>query len=373
MIYFDNAATSFIKPKIVKNAVIEAINFYTANPGRSGHTLSQRVAEKIFDTREKVKDFFGAKHHSLIFTKNCTEALNLAILGTLKNGDHVIVSCYEHNSILRPLEHKKSEGVEVSVLWCDLKDFKSELEKNIRSNTKLVITTMVSNVTGDVCDVSNVAKICKKYNLLYLVDGAQASGHMCINLEKLGVDMFAFAGHKGLLATTGVGGLIVRDGVKLNPIMYGGTGTYSEDLSQPIDSVEGFESGTIATIPILSLSAGVDFLNKNFEKIIKIEQNLSKYLYKMLKKLNFLEIYSSEDSLNVVSFNIKNMDSIMVANVLNEDYNICVRAGLHCAPLIHKKLGTLERGAVRVSLDYNNTKEEIDYLIYALKNINRDV
>lgn len=369
MIYFDNAATSFYKPKEVKISVINAMEKLTANPGRSGHNLSQNVAEEIFETRENVKDFFGAKNYELIFTKNCTEALNLAILGTLKKGDNVITTCYEHNSVLRPLEFLKTMGVEVTILDCDLKEFHKVFFKSIKPNTKLVITTMVSNVTGDMCDVYAVAKICKQHNIKYLIDGAQASGHLEIDLNKIGADMFAFAGHKGLLSITGVGGLIVKNMKNLTPITYGGTGTESVNLTQPTGSLEGFESGTIPTIPIISLNAGVKFLKKNFPKIIDKEQKLSQYLVNSLKNLKFLTIYSTNETKNVISFNIGQIDSMLLANFLNEKFGICVRSGLHCAPLVHKKLNTLEQGAVRVSLDFNNTFEELDYFINVLKEI----
>jgi len=369
MIYFDNAATSFYKPDSVKKIVNQAINSLTANPGRSGHKLSQKVALKIFETREIVKNFFGAENYSLIFTKNCTEALNLAIMGLLNSGDHVIATCYEHNSVLRTLEYLKTQGVEVDIITCDMIDLEKELPKKIKPNTKLVVTNMVSNVTGEVCDINIIGKICKENNILYLVDGAQSSGHIKIDLENSNVDMLTFAGHKGLLAISGVGGLLVRDLKFLKPILFGGTGTESENLNQPKNSVEGFEAGTIPTISILSLKAGIEFLQKNFEIILKKEQKLSEYLYFELKKLKFLTIYSTNSSQNVFSFNIKNMDSSIVANELSEKFNICVRSGLHCAPLIHKKLKTQETGAVRVSLDFNNTFDEIDKLIKALKEI----
>ena len=369
MIYFDNAATSLIKPKNVKNSVLEAVNNFTANPGRSGHLKSVQTAEKIFKTREIVKEFFNAKNYSLVFTKNCTEALNLAVQGFLKKGDHVITTCYEHNSVLRPLMSLKKIGVEVSILNCDLKDFAMCMQSEIKPNTKMVISTYVSNVTGDVCDIEEVGNICKKYGIIYLVDGAQACGHIKIDLTKVNVDMLAFAGHKGLLSITGVGGLLVKDLSKLNPILMGGTGTVSEKLTQPNTYEEDFEAGTIPSIPIISLGAGVEFLNKNFNYILEKEQKLSKYLYNSLKNLNFLEIYSKNNSLNVFTFNIKGLDSSMVANVLNEKYKIAVRAGMHCSPLIHKKLGTEKLGAVRVSLDYNNEFYEIDFLIKALKEI----
>ena len=369
MIYFDNAATSFYKPKEVMEEINNSLNKLTANPGRSGHFLSIKAMLKVYETRENIKRFFNAKSHNVIFTKNCSEALNIAIFGLLKKGDHVIATCYEHNSVLRPLESLKEKGVEVSILNCDLKDFYKEFESEIKPNTKLVITTMISNVTGELCDVFSVGKICKQHSILYLIDAAQACGHVDINFEKLNVDILTFAGHKGLLGITGVGGLLIKENINLNHFMYGGTGTNSIDLNQPKEIPEGFEVGTIPTISIFSLNGGINFLTKNFEKIIKKEEKLSKYLYFSLKKLKFLEIYSKIDSVNVFSFNIKNMDSMQVANILNEKYGICVRSGLHCAPLIHKKLKTEEQGAVRVSLDFNNSYKEIDCLIYALKDI----
>ena len=369
MIYFDNAATSLYKPAHVKRAVMDAMEKYTANPGRSGHIKSMEVAEKIYDTREAVKEFFNGSNHEVIFTKNCTEALNLAISGLLKSGDHVIASCYEHNSVLRVLEHLKSIGVEVSIISSDLYEFADNLEREIKENTKMVICTMVSNVTGEYSNSEKIGEICKLYKLIYLADGAQASGHMLVDLKKSNIDMFAFAGHKGLLSITGAGGLMVKNGIELNPLMFGGTGTDSENLIQAKAIPEGYESGTIPSIPIISLGAGIEYINKNFLKIIEKEEDLSKYLYHSLKKLNFLTIYSKFDTKNVVSFNMKNIDSSYLADVLNEKYSICVRAGLHCAPLIHKKLKTTKTGAVRVSIDFNNEYLEIDKLVLALKTI----
>ena len=369
MIYFDNAATSLLKPYSVKRAVIDALDNYTANPGRSGHFRSMMVAEKIFDTREMLKHFFNANDYEVLFTKNCTEALNLAILGTLKAKDHIIVSCYEHNSVLRTLEHLKKDGIEVTMIYSDLNDFSNHLEESIKVNTKMVICTMVSNVTGESSDVESIGNFCQKHKLIYLADGAQASGHIKIDLTNSNIDLFCFAGHKGLMSITGVGGLVVKKGIKLSPIMFGGTGTESENLNQPDAIPEGFEAGTLPSIPIISLKAGVEFLEKNFSKIIEKEEKLTNYLYNSLKNLKFLTIYSKDDSKNVISFNMKNLDSSYLADLLDEKFQICVRAGLHCAPLIHKKLDTINTGTVRVSLDYNNRFEEIDRLVYALKSI----
>ncbi len=369
MIYFDNSATSLIKPDSVKRIVTRAMNSLTANPGRSGHVFSQKVASAIFETREKLKTFFHAEDYEIVFTKNCTEALNLAIFGCLNAGDHVICTCYEHNSVLRPLRYLRGVGIDTTIVEDDLSSVGENIEKYIKSNTKMIITNCVSNVTGEICDISKVGEICKSHGILYLVDGAQSSGHLDVDIKKCNIDMYAFAGHKGLLSITGVGGLVVKRGLHLKPIIYGGTGTMSENLEQPNDLPEGLEAGTIPSIPIISLGAGIEFLMKNFENIQKIEQKLSKYMLNSLKKLKFLEIYSKEDSLNVFSFNMQGIDSSELANILNDKYDICVRSGLHCAPLVHKKLGTLKRGAVRVSIDFNNTMEEIDYLITALKSI----
>lgn len=368
MIYFDNSATSFYKPDIVKKTITNAINNYTANPGRSGHILSQRVAEKVYEVREKIKEFFKADGYNVIFTKNCTEALNLAILGSLKTGDHVITTCYEHNSVLRPLEKLKAKGVEVTIIRGEMREMADKIKNEIRENTRLVITTHVSNVTGDMCDIDSVGRICKDRGVLYLVDGAQSSGHIKIDLNKSNVDMFSFAGHKGLLGIAGVGGLIVRDSARLDPILFGGTGTDSANLIQPVDTIEGFESGTLPTIAILSIGAGVEYLSKNFENIIKKEEKLSKYLYFSLKNLDFLKIYSKVTTSNIVTFNVDGYDSATIANLLNDE-SICVRSGLHCAPLVHEYLGTLDSGAVRVSIDFNNSVEEIDRLVRVLKKI----
>ena len=369
MIYFDNAATSFVKPQLVCDAVNFALKNYTANAGRSGHKPAQQTAEIVYNTREIIKKFFNASNYDVIYTKNCTEALNLAIFGTLTKGDHVITTCYEHNSVLRPLENLKTKGVEVTVLDCNLIDVPNNLQQNLQPNTKMIITTATSNVTGEVCNLKEVSKFCKQHNLTYLIDGAQSSGHMEINLDDLGADFYAFAGHKGLYSITGVGGLIVKNGTKLKPLLCGGTGTESENLIQPNDIPEGYEAGTLPIIPIISLGAGVEYLTKNFKQIKTLEKDINTFAFKELSKLKFLKLYSKESSQNVFAFNVAEMDSSLVANLLNDEFGICVRAGLHCAPLIHKKMGTIRQGAVRVSLDFFNTFAQINYLIYALKQI----
>lgn len=369
MIYFDNSASSLIKPINVKHAIMDALNKFTANPGRSGHIMSQLVGEQIFETRELVKQFFNADNYNVVFTKNCTEALNLAIFGSLKSGDHVITSCYEHNSVLRPLMHLKSKGVELSVIDANLSEFHLHLKNAIKQNTAMVVLTAMSNVTGEQPNLIEVAKICKQNNVKLVIDGAQASGHKNIDMQEIDADFYAFSGHKGLCSITGVGGLLVKNGMELKPFIFGGTGTESENLNQPNDLPEGLEAGTIPTIPIISLKAGLQFLQANFAEIQKKEHSLSSYLYYKMHELPKIKLYNSQPKSNVVSFNVLGVDSAEIADILNEKYDICVRSGLHCAPLIHKKLGTMETGAVRVSLDFNNTKQEIDFFIKAMNEI----
>ncbi len=366
MIYLDNAATTYYKPLQVKNAVNVAMNLYTANAGRAGHILAQLSCEKIYDTRLKVLKFFNASLHNVIFTSGCSHALNLAILGTVKKGGHIITTCLEHNSVLRPLQHLKNSGlIDYTVLTSyNIHDF----EQALRDNTYMVITTEASNVTGKHLDVVNISNWCKKNSLLHLVDTAQGAGHVFEDLS--GIDMIAFAGHKGLFGLGGIGGLVIRDGIELKPIMFGGTGTMSESLNQPTTIPESFEVGTVANIPIISLGAGIDYVMQNKSYILAKEERLNKLLYNTLSNLDFITPYFDKDSVGVYSFNMKDYDSSFVSDYLNEQFGICTRAGLHCAPLIHQHLGTSDIGAVRVSINCDNTEQDIKVLERALKKLN---
>lgn len=365
MIYLDNAATTYYKPLEVKQAVNNAMNLYTANAGRGAHRLAQISAEKIFEVRQKVLKFFGVNNHNVIFTSGCSYALNLAILGTVKKGGHIITTYLEHNSILRPLEYLKNRG---DIDYTVLKKFSVEDFNNaIRDNTYMVITTQASNVTGEHLNIKQINDWCKRHHLLHLVDTAQGAGHVYDDLSD--VDMIAFAGHKGLYGLGGVGGLIVKNGVDLQPITFGGTGTNSENLIQPNSIPEGFEVGTIANIPIISLGAGIDYITKNKNYILNKEQKLNKMLQDIFNNLNFVQKYFSSNSVGVYSFNVKGLDSSFVSDYLNEKYNICTRAGLHCAPLAHTYLGTIESGAVRVSISSDNSLSDILVLEKALKDL----
>lgn len=363
MIYFDNGATTFFKPYEVKVAVNQAINLYTANAGRGGHKLAQISAEKIYGVREKILKFFDVKNHQCVFTAGCTSALNLAILGSFKQGGHVITTYLEHNSVLRPLEYLKSrKNFDYSVVQSlDINSF----EQAILPNTYMIITTQASNVTGERPDIKKINKLCKKYGLLHLVDTAQGAGHIFESLDM--VDMIAFAGHKGLYGLGGVGGLVVRDGIQLNPIMFGGTGTMSESLIQPSTIPEGLEVGTQANIPIISLGAGIDYVLKNKDYIIAKENLLHNEILKMFNRLDFVKLYGKGKG--VYSFNVGDLDSSFVSDYLNDRFGICTRSGLHCAPLVHRHFNTQDRGMVRVSLSHNNSVEEIEVLENALKSL----
>jgi len=365
MIYLDNGATTYYKPQEVKHAVNIAMNLYTANAGRGAHKLAQLSAEKIYDVREKVLKFFGANNHECIFTSGCTSALNLAILGSVRLGGHIVTTYLEHNSVLRPLQHLKDLGKIDYTVVDDLS--LASFERAIRPNTYMIITTQASNVTGERIDVNKVNLICKKYNLLHLVDTAQGAGHIFENLNN--IDMIAFAGHKGLYGIGGVGGLIVKNGVELKPIMFGGTGTASESLIQPSTIPESFEVGTLANIPIISLGAGIDYVAKNKNYIIAKEEKLNLALKQTLDNLNFISPYYASNSCGVYSFNVGDYDSSFVSDYLNERFGICTRAGLHCAPLVHKHLGTQDIGAVRVSISSDNTLDDIKILEIALKGL----
>ena len=372
MIYLDNSATTRIKPQSVINSVTKGLTTFSANPGRSGHKASLDSAIEVSKVREQIASYFNCPvPENVIFTQNCTDALNLAILGTAKKGGHVITTTFEHNSTLRPLHYLQSKGiVEVSIV--EPKDptkiTAEDIEPLIKENTYLVSCVHVSNVDGAESDITGIGNLCKKYNLTFLVDGAQSAGHKEIDMSRDNISLLALAGHKGLMGPQGVGVLLINENVNLHPIRFGGTGTQSIDLNQPPERPECFESGTIALPNILGLGAGLEFVEKNQEKIEKKLKYLTKLLINEFSQIKNVKVYTNENNLNgVVGFNISNIDSGLVCEFLNEKYEICVRGGLHCAPLKHKFLGTVEQGIVRASLSYFSTEEEIRMLVRAVK------
>ncbi len=370
MIYFDNAATSYYKPRSVRRAYNRY--FCSSNPGRSGHKSSQKAAMEVFKSRLTLAEMFGAKEENVIFCPSCTEALNLAIQGSAKSDGHIVVSCFEHNSVLRPVEMLKSKGIiDYTVVYPRNSSHitSSDIERSIRSNTYLVIVNHISNVTGNKNDISDIAKLCNKKGIKLLVDGAQACGHIDIDITKENVHMYAFAGHKGLLAPQNIGGLAIGEGVQLSPLVYGGTGTNSIELTQPAYLPEKYESGTLPTPAIAALRQGAMYVLKNRQKHNQKLAYLTQYLIAKLSELNDITIYTDNDSkYGVVLFNKQRYDSVEIADILDKN-NICVRAGLHCAPLAHKHLGTLSTGAVRVSMSSRNSVRQIDKLIAIVKSL----
>ncbi len=375
MIYLDNAATSGVKPMSVINAVNGALVKYSANPGRSGHKLSLAAAELIFDTRHSLKEFFGCdSEENVVFTLNCTHAVNTVIKGALKAGDHVITSDLEHNAVMRPLEKlKRGNKITYDIAKTDMLDDEKTVEnfkKLITPKTRIIICTGGSNVLGHIMPIGKIGDLCKEKGILFAVDAAQTAGVVPINMQKQNIDFLCIAAHKGLYAPMGVGVLIARKQIA-NTIIEGGTGTASLSLLQPEEMPERLESGTQSLPLIAGVKAGVEFVKqKGIDRLYSHEFSLLNHLYNGLQKLPNTEIYSPPPRLlhssPVVSFNIKNKTSNEVAAVLNQK-NIAVRAGLHCAPSAHKKTGTLQNGSVRVSLSVFNTKKEIDYLVNVLK------
>lgn len=375
MIYLDNSASSLIKPKSVQKAVLSALTEYSANPGRSGHKQALKTALMVEDVRTTLANHVGTTAENVIFTLNCTDALNLAILGSFQPDGHVVCTVNEHNSVLRPLEHLRQcspsfsysvakQSGKLGITWQDI-------ENQITDKTYLVVCNHISNVNGDVADIEEIGKNLKDRNILFLVDGAQGGGHFVYDMQKMNISMLALAPHKGFYGPQGVGCLALNGNVDLQPIRFGGTGTNSLELVQPNSIPERFESGTINTPAILGFGEGIKFVEENFRFIQEKMEDLTTYLHYELSKLP-IEVYTKTENTNgVFAFNIPNVDSTEVANYLNEKWGICVRSGYHCAPLKHKSLGTLDQGAVRVSLSFFNTYQEIEKLVVAIKTFQR--
>lgn len=373
MIYLDNSASTYVKPKEVIKAVNDALLYYTANPGRSGHQASIRTALRIEQARENLAQHFNAESgQNIIWTQNCTQALNLAILGMAKKGGHIIATENEHNSVLRPIQYlKKQEIIDYSIAY--QKDEKGitleDIKPLVQNNTYMIICNHISNVNGATADIKSIGQFCKENKIIFLVDGAQSCGHQKIDIQECNIDFLSVAGHKGFYAPQSIGALVMNDLYRPQPIMFGGTGTNSLELFQPDIFPERLESGTISTPLILGLDGGLTFVENNFKEINSKIDDLTTYLNYELSKTNTI-IYTHPDNSNgVFAFNISGKDSAEVANILNRKYGICVRGGYHCAPLKHKALGTSEHGAVRASISYFNTFSEIQKLIHAIKQI----
>lgn len=371
MIYFDNSATGGRKPDCVLTAVQSAVRI-CANPGRSGHKLSLACAKLVEDCRNALNEHFdGYGYDRVVFTKNCTEALNIALFGLLKSGDHVIVSCMEHNSVLRPLHHlQKQKKITFDVCPILSTEHGYDVDLNalsalIKPNTKLVAVTTASNVNGAMPDLNAVKNALPK-NVLLLCDGAQGGGHFPIRMQETGIDVLTLAGHKGLFALQGSGALLFSERVELPPLLYGGTGSMSLSLDMPDFYPDALEAGTLSFPAILSLLEGVRYAESIMDHAQRILFSLTEYFLRELKKLPLYKAYSLPNVCGIVAFSHAFLQSEHLSALLSSKYDIAVRGGLHCAPLMHEALGTLDGGLTRVSFSHFNEKEEIDVLLYAL-------
>lgn len=371
MIYFDNAATTGVKPKSVVRAVDFALENLSANPGRSGHSKSVQAAETVYKAREKLSDFFGSGGpETVVFTQNCTHAVNCVLKGLLKKGDHCIISSLEHNAVVRPLV---KTGVSYSVADVSLTDddetVKNFVEK-IKPNTKLIFCTGASNVLGKILPIEKIGAICRKKGIYFGVDAAQTAGVLPIDMKKQNIDFLCIAPHKGLYAPMGIGVLIARKPLP-DTIIEGGTGTNSNELFQPAFLPERLESGTVNVPGVAGIIGGLEFVKtKGTESIYQNELRLIQRLYKKLEDNEDVILYTPYPTAGMyvplLIFNVENMTSYEAASILAEN-KIAVRGGLHCAPFAHRQIGTIEGGAVRVAVAYFNDSSEIDYFAKTVK------
>ncbi|MBR5505396.1 MAG: aminotransferase class V-fold PLP-dependent enzyme [Clostridia bacterium] len=375
MIYLDNAATTWPKPNQVTEAVAKSMKYYGANPGRSGHKMAIRTSEKVYECRELVADFFGLSNPAnVVFTQNSTMALNFAIHGILKAGDHAICTVMDHNSVLRPL-FAKSPDVDVSYLGADSEGVidPSELEALIRPNTRLVAMTHVSNVCGTVTPVEDIAKVCRQHGILFLLDASQSAGIIDIDMQQMKIDLLAAPGHKALYGPMGTGLLCINTDFELAPIMQGGTGSYSKELTQPLELPDRLESGTLNLPGICGLAEGIRYINRiGIANIREHEAKLTAYLLDGLSRIKDINIIGKKNTLGrtgVVSFTHNSKDCVDISSYLSSNFSIATRSMYHCAYKAHEALGTSDGGTVRVSLGVFNTLSEIKILLYALKNM----
>ncbi|MBO8172166.1 MAG: aminotransferase class V-fold PLP-dependent enzyme [Bacillaceae bacterium] len=378
IIYLDNAASTWPKPPEVRKAMIENIDHFAANPGRGGHQLAVTAGKTIQETRSKLARLFNVTDsRNIIFFSNATAALNQAIKGLLKNGDHVVTTMIEHNSVRRPLEFlRKERGISISYVSPETNDtFKIEaFEKAIQPETKLIVVSHASNLTGMIIPVEQIGHLAREKGIIFLVDASQTAGILPIDVEKQKIDMLAFPGHKGLYGPQGTGGLYLSPDIDLIPLMHGGTGSKSENIEQPEERPDRYESGTLNTVGIAGLSRGVDFvLEKGVDEIRQKEQTLTKLLMEKLMALDGVHVYGPHidlERVGVVSFNIEGIHCQEVASILDQHYQIAVRAGYHCTPLAHQCFGTMETGgSIRASFGYFNSEPDVEALVEAVKEI----
>ncbi|SHK23660.1 aminotransferase class V-fold PLP-dependent enzyme [Tepidibacter formicigenes] len=380
-IYLDNAATSFPKPENVLRAVYDFIKDEGATAGRGAYEKALNSDRCIYETRKLICNLFNHKNpSSVIFTSNVTEALNTAIRGILKENDHVITSSLEHNAVWRSLKTlERDKNISISTIPCTKEGYTcpSKIEKYIKENTSLIVFTHASNVLGTIQPIKEIGAIARKYKIPFLVDAAQTAGAYPIDIQNDNIDILAFTGHKSLLGPMGTGGFIINWDGNIKPLKAGGTGGDSSFEYQPDYLPNKFETGTPNVPGIVGLGEGIKFINKvGIENIIKKEKEIIDYALKKLEEVDDIVIYgpkNSEKIANVISFNIDGLVSEEIAYELDQEYNIMIRVGLHCAPTAHRVIGTEKIGTLRIGIGYFNEKSHIDMLVGALKDIAKKV
>ena len=376
MIYLDNAATTMQKPACVVQSVMRALTTL-GNASRGAHEGTLSSNRVIYRTRASLASFFGCpKSEQVIFTNNSTEALNIAINGTIRSGDHVVTTCLEHNSVLRPLYRLKAEqGIQLDFVNADKKglvDY-NEFERLIRPSTRAIVCTHASNLTGNVLDVRRIGRIAREHGLLLIVDASQTAGTLPINMEEMGISLLCFTGHKSMMGPQGTGGLCINGDIDVRPLKVGGTGVQSYLTTQPEEYPTRLEAGTLNGHGIAGMSAALEFIEENgIENIHAHEMSLALRFYEKVSRIQGVRVYGdfeAKERCPIVTINIGELDSAIVSDELGYTYGIAVRAGAHCAPLMHKALGTEEQGAVRFSFGYFNTEEECDAAVRAVTEI----
>lgn len=375
MIYLDNAATTLHKPPEVAEAVKNAI-LTAGNASRGAHGVSLSASRMVFETRSRLAKLFGCpRADHVVFTANSTEALNIAIYGLFSSGDHVISTDLEHNSVLRPLYDLQTRGVSVDFVPADRQgNIRYEnMETLFRPETKAVVCTHASNLTGNLLDIAKIGAMAHAHGALLVADASQTAGAVPIDMQRMNIDVLCFTGHKGLMGPQGTGGLCIRPGVELRPLLRGGTGIHSYDREQPQAYPARLEAGTLNTHGIAGLHAALKFIEKQTVQAIGArERALMRRFYDGVKDLDGVTVYgdfSRSERAAVVALNIRDYDSAEVADALFADYDIATRAGAHCAPRMHEALGTVQQGAVRFSFSYFNTENEVDTAIAAVREL----
>lgn len=378
MIYLDNAATSYPKPRGMLEKMNHCISNYCGNPGRSGHWMSIKTGEEIYHARKAVSSLFGIRDtNRLLFLSNATDALNLGLKGFLRPGDHVVTTMMEHNSVLRPLKAMEAYGIRHTIVPCNEKGFVDldQLQASIDEKTVLIACTHASNVTGTIQPIGAIGSIAQERGIRFLVDASQTAGSIPIDVERNHIDLMAGPGHKSLLGPQGTGFLYVSPAIELEPLKEGGTGTYSKDLVQPKDFPEGFEAGTLNAPGIIALGQSVLYIkSQGVEKIRDYEQFLNKQLSEGLRNMKHIKVYGPVDEMvksGITLFSVDHMDCEDVSDQLDRRYQIASRAGFHCAPLAHEAIGTGDTGAVRLSVGPFNTITEIKKTIEAVFRISQ--